>query len=273
MEEGAVAADVCLNMKKKEILFSTLLGILLLGMSWWSWNIEGKGTFSFQVLSIPFGIFGLLMILNPFKPFLEKYKITKGLYLFLELTGAIVFILLYASTIFLKVMFSMIIPMMVLTALGAKTLEFFGLNNAIEIAYFNSFTLTAIVFSFKGNVLIKKIIRIFGGSKETRERELPIIQWLLSQEQIKYGIYVLYCILLILSTNLELINGFNEDESQKMMALTLQSFAVFLAFEILIEKRYLLKPYSEFIEKLKDGFKEAKGKPADEINKEDKKEK
>jgi hypothetical protein len=212
-----------------------------------------------------FMLFGILLILTPFTETLEKYKATRVLFRGIQIVGAITFILLSAYTVVGKVMLSIVFPMALLTVFGAKALSYFGFENAEYVSYFYSFTVTAILFSFWGNWLLRKSFSMFGSSKETVEKELPYVRWLLGQDQIRYGVYVLYFVLLVLSTNFELLGDKAADESHNLVTLTLQSFAVFLAFEILVEKRHLMSPYGEFLKGLKEVFSEIRNKSFEEI--------
>lgn len=90
------------------------------------------------------------------------------------------------------------------------------------------------------------------------EEDLLIINKFLGPSQIKYMIYFTYFLLIIILSTLHLAGQLPTDSDQNYMFLTLQSFVAFVAFETIVKKWDLMKPWFEALKKFRDLFEEIK---------------
>lgn len=236
-------------------------GMVVLGVCWYFFSIPEEGNSWVHVVRIPLLLLGMLLVTSPFSKFLKKYFFTRIFYWGLQLVAIVVFLLVYAFSLFGRLMIAMMFVFVLTTVLISKTLEYLEIQNPLDTGLFLAFTLSAILFSFKGNQIVNWLaLKMEGGDSQKIEGDLKIINKYLGHTQIKYVIYLLYFVLIIVFTVLHLIGRLPNENDQNFMFLTLQSFAAFVAFDTLFEKRLLMKPWLDLALSIEGGYRELKKK-------------
>lgn len=242
------------------------LGIVILLFSRYLFSVPEEGNGWVHVVRIPMLLLGLQLVTHPFRKFLKKYFVTRMFYWALQIVSVIGFFLIYAFSLIGRVMIAIMLFFALSSILISKTLEYFSVQNPLLIGLFLSFTISVIVFSYKGNSIVNRFaVFLEGGDKKNVESDLTIVNKFLGPSQIKYMIYCTYFLLIVILTTMHLAGQLPTDNDQNYMFLTLQSFAAFVAFETIVEKRDLMKPWFEALKKFRDLFEEIKKTPSQEI--------
>ncbi len=264
--EQSVVKKTNINTPRLDNLFAIIFGLAFFGLSWFAFSIPSIGNEWVHVIRIPMLLLGIHLIIHPIRDLLKKFFLTRIIYRTLQVISALTFILIYAFSLFGRVMIAMIMVFMFLLIFISKVLEYFNINNPLEVGLFLTFTILAIVFSFKGNKIVNWLaIKMEGGDSKKINGDLIIINKYLGQSQIRYLVYCIYFILIVISTIFHLIGQNSYEPDQNFMFLSLQSFAAFLAFETIIEKSQLMSPWVNLSKSLDGGFRSLKKKRLQDI--------
>src|SRR5690606_32273189 len=130
----------------------------------------------FRMIRYSFIVLGILLIMTPFSNILEKYKLTRYLYLIVQLVVAVIFSIFYLYVVFAKVFLAIAIFSILQIIIYSEILSNFDTDNQIPIIYYLSFTITAISFSYKGNTLLHWFSKAMHYKSEKRKNDIILIK-------------------------------------------------------------------------------------------------
>lgn len=243
------------------------LGILALLISFVLFFNGEENRFLFRIAGICFGLLAINLFISPFSKQLKKRLATRIFYWTIQLFSIIALVSLIVVVVFGMAAAPIFLCVAAISILISKLLSHYDVQNHFAIGLFISFTTTAIAFSFYGNSLIKwfNLWVIEGGDKRNSDKWTRYTRIFFGQGQIRYFVYCLYFLLIIVFTIMDLIGKFPTDDDQNFMFLTLQSFAAFVAFDTIAEKRVLMKPWVMLVEMVNDGLKKVKNTSLKEL--------
>ncbi|ERM80549.1 hypothetical protein P872_12310 [Rhodonellum psychrophilum GCM71 = DSM 17998] len=232
--------------RKRDRYLVPILSIFVGLVGWLFYSFLGKDYFPSRVIGMLFWLIGLNIAVSPFERILKKFLLTRVLLKLVQGLLIIALVVLFISVSVGSVYVSVILVFMFVVAPIKVGLDLLDIKNSSEIAIFLSFTFSSIAFSYKGNAIINRITIFWRGrDKEKIQRELELINTYLGEKQIRFFIYLAYFLVIISATVFDLAEVFKDSSEQNFLYLTLQSFAAFLAFEALIEKKSLMKPWTD----------------------------
>lgn len=259
--------------KRKRRILGIMIGMFSIGLSWVLFSLWEQNRFFAVLFSTCLLLLGLNLMVDPMEDFLKKYLITRKLYLTLKAVSLVVFLIMFALIIFGLAALPIIFFVGGTSILMSKLLGHYGVVNHSEIGLFISFTASAIAFSFLGNSIIKwfVVLIVEGGDEKAAEKWLKYTHKFFGQSQLRFFVYCIYFLLIVWFTILNLLGKLPTNTDQNFMFLTLQSFAAFVAFDTMIEKRKLIKPWIILAGFIKDGLMSIRDSPLGEIFKEEEK--
>tara|TARA_R110002020_G_scaffold105483_5_gene246078 strand:+ start:3350 stop:4162 length:813 start_codon:yes stop_codon:yes gene_type:complete len=227
--------------------YSSLILSILVGLiGCFFYLMLGKDYFPSRMIGMFFWLVSLNIALDCFDPILKKYLLTR---VFTKLVQGLLLLVLLTLVIFLlvgSVYISVVLVFFFIAAPLKVGLDLLDVKNSTEISAFLSFTCSSIAFSYKGNAIINRITIFWRGrDKQKIQQELNLINTYLGEKQIRFFIYLAYFVVIITATVVNLAEVFKDSSEQDFLYLTLQSFAAFIAFEALVEKKSLMKPWTD----------------------------
>ncbi|SHO63033.1 hypothetical protein [Algoriphagus zhangzhouensis] len=238
--------------QKSSKYLPSIMGICVGVLGWVFYSILDQDYYPNKVLGVLFWLVSLNLILDPFTQSLKKHLITRAI---LKIVQGLLIIVLGALAILLLVGSVYIAVMLVFFLVSAPlkiALDLLDVKNSTEISTFLSLTFSSIAFSYKGDTIINNITAFWRRKRKEKIRgELELINTYLGQDQIRFFIYFFYFLAIITATIVDLAEVFNDYSGPNYLFLVLQSFAAFIAFEALVEKKSLMKPWTDKLSALR----------------------
>ena len=220
-------------------------GLFFLGMWYLSLGISKEAGWAF-IMQLFFLMTAIELFIYPFKAWFYKFWFTKILYISFQLVFGFLFMGLRIFVLFGKFFMALFLVVGGFTFLFAKALEFFQVPNPLDVSSFISMTGSALLFSFMGNKIVDWFDKLTDSSdSEWRANDREILGKVLGPPQIRFLIYSLYFVMIILFTLAYLID---KSESENFIFITLQSFAAFVAFDTAYEKRDQIRPWFQIVD-------------------------
>lgn len=220
-------------------------GLFFLGMWYFSLGISKEAGWVFFI-QLFFLMTAIELFIYPFKAWFYRYWLTKILYISYQIVFGVFFMGLRIFVLFGRFFMALFLLVGGSTFLFAKAFEFFQVPNPLDVSLFISITGSALLFSYRGNKIVDWFDKLTDSNDSTwRADDREILGKVLGPPQIKFLIYSLYFVMIILFTLVYLIG---KSESDNFIFITLQSFAAFVAFDTAYEKRDQIRPWFQIVD-------------------------
>lgn len=217
-------------------------GFLIVGAAFASWIIFSPKTYFWPFVFALRGLTAVAifdLIFTPFKSRLENIQPFTALFYFSFLVKLLIVYSLKAALLTSKFILVFGVVGIVLTGISWGIIYLITDGTQLYPAFFYGTTLLMIGGANWGNKILRLVAPHLRIGSESRFEKF-LLEHFLGQDQIRFAVYSFYLLILTVQSAVQLSLVSKSWFPDDFFPLALQSFFIFLAFDILVDKKHLI---------------------------------